>query len=158
MDTRLRPCPHIQILLKMVTFFLHFKKYVPCRKYVSTRKCYTNGNMAESFTEHATRIWCLLSFFRLSTRRWEAYVFKSLHSGDRFWKDNFYIAFGDHFWKDVFSMTVFTRYVWMIGQAGEKKSLFSNKNGYMWTRSKTNKLCRPQLGAFLRKSWLYYHI
>ena len=34
MDSPLRPCPH-QILLKMVTFFLRFKKYVPCRKYVS---------------------------------------------------------------------------------------------------------------------------
>ena len=30
-------------------------------------------------------------------------------------------------------MTVFTEYVWTVGQTGEKKYPFSNKNGYLWT-------------------------
>jgi len=36
---------------------------VPCRKYVSTRKCYNNGNTAASLTEHASSMWCLTSVF-----------------------------------------------------------------------------------------------
>ena len=36
-------------------------------------------------------------------------------------------VFGDHFHR--------TEYKWVVGQAGEKKSLFSNKNGFVWTGS-----------------------
>ena len=32
----------------------------------------------------------------------------------------------------------------MVGHTGEKKSLFSNKNRYMWAGPKTNKCCWPQ--------------
>ena len=45
--------------------------------------------------------------FRLSSRKREAGVFKNLLCGERFLKD-------------AFSVTVFTGYVWMVGQTGEK--------------------------------------
>ena len=36
-------------------------------------------------------------------------------------------------WKHAFSVTVVTGYVWTVGQTGEKKTPFSNKNGYVRT-------------------------
>ena len=45
--------------------------------------------------------------FRLSSRKREAGVFKNLLCGERFLKD-------------AFSVTVFTGYVWTVGQTGEK--------------------------------------
>ena len=45
--------------------------------------------------------------FRLSSRKREAGVFKNLLCGERFLKDSF-------------SVTVFTGYVWTVGQTGEK--------------------------------------
>ena len=35
---------------------------------------------------------------------------------------------GERFWKDEFSVTVFTGYVWAVGQTGEKKYPFSSRN------------------------------
>ena len=68
--------------------------------------------------------WCITSskpktsVLSPSTRKWEAGVFKNLHSGEKKWP---------------FSVTVFTGYVMPchVGQTEEKYS-FSNKNGYMW--------------------------
>ena len=42
-------------------------------------------------------------------------------------------AIGWRFLTDALSVTVFTGYVWMVGQTGGKKNPFSNKNGYVWT-------------------------
>ena len=54
--------------------------------------------------------------FRPSARKWEAGVFKNLNSGEK---------------KMRFLVTVFTLYVWTVGQTEEKYS-FSNKNWYVW--------------------------
>ena len=43
----------------------------------------------------------------MSTRRRDASVLKNLHSGERFLKG-------------AFSLTVFTGYLWTVGQTGEK--------------------------------------
>ena len=63
------------------------------------------------------------SVFVLQCKR-EASVFKNLHSGERFWENEF-------------SVIVFTGYVRMVGETRDKKPHFSNKNGYMWTGHKT---------------------
>ena len=70
--------------------------------------------------------------FRPTTRKRETGVFKNPHSGERFWKD-------------AFSVIIFTGYVRTVGQTAEKKSAFSNKNGYVWTGPKGN--CDLYLGA-----------
>ena len=59
--------------------------------------------------------------FRPSTHKWEASVFKNLHSGKRF-----------------FSVTVFT----MDGRLNRRKktSVFKKKNGYVWRGPKTHLL------------------
>ena len=54
--------------------------------------------------------------FRPSKRKREASVFKNLHSGERFWKDAFWV-------------TVFTRYVLMVGQTGEQNIRFRLRIG-----------------------------
>ena len=41
------------------------------------------------------------------------------------------------FLKEAFSVTVFTGYVWKVGQTG-KKSPFSNQNWYLWTGPKSS--------------------
>ena len=46
--------------------------------------------------------------FRKSTRKRVARILKNLHSEERCYKD-------------AFSVTVFTEYVWTVGQTGEKK-------------------------------------
>ena len=33
--------------------------------------------------------------------------------------------------KDAFLVTIFTEDLWAVSQTGEKKSMFSNKNGYV---------------------------
>ena len=63
------------------------------------------------------------SVFVLQCKR-EASVFKNLHSGERFWENEF-------------SVIVFTGYVRMVGETRDKKPPFSNKNGYVWTGHKT---------------------
>ena len=63
------------------------------------------------------------SVFVLQCKR-EASVLKNLHSGERFWENEF-------------SVIVFTGYVRMVGETRDKKPPFSNKNGYMWTGHKT---------------------
>ena len=59
-------------------------------------------------------------YFRSFISKQKDGVFKNLHSGERFWKDPFLV-------------TVFTGYVWTIGETGEKKYLFLNQKEYMWT-------------------------
>ena len=62
--------------------------------------------------------------FRPFTRKREVGVYKNLHSGKRFWKD-------------AFSVTVFTGYVWTVGQTRGKISVFKQKGihvdeGLIW--------------------------
>ena len=52
--------------------------------------------------------------FRRSTRKWEAGVFLNLHSEVRFCKV-------------TFSVTVFTGYVWTVGQIGNKNLRFQKR-------------------------------
>ena len=46
-------------------------------------------------------------------------ILKGLHSAERLCKD-------------AFLVTIFTEDLWAVSQTGEKKSMFSNKNGYVW--------------------------
>ena len=76
---------------------------------------------------YARNIWCMTSSysefeagFSPSTRKRKADVFKSLHTGERFWKG-------------AFSVTVFTELVSVDGRLNRRKKFpFSNKNGYVW--------------------------
>ena len=81
--------------------------------------------------------------FHLSTCRLEACAFKNLHSGDCFWKDNLC------FWWPFLKRCVFGDCFHQIRVDGrphwrKKKSLFSNKNRYVWAGPKANKCCWPQ--------------
>ena len=58
--------------------------------------------------------------------------------------------FRERFWKDAFSLTVFTGYVWTVGQTGRKKPPFSNENGYMWTG--------PQSSVSLQMPFLLFYL
>ena len=113
--------PHLsRYFWKRDIFSLCFKKNTPRphvaysnRFRLSIRKNLNIGNKIASLTEYALcgSKWCMTSFFRPSTRKREWEFLKMLASGERFWKG-------------AFSVTVFTGYVWTVGQTGGKKDLF----------------------------------